>query len=200
MTIRVLSELEGVCLGLVRKHEPCTAYLVRQELKAAPSSHWQASAGSVYPLLTRLKDEGLVVTTSDKADGRGRKLLGITRQGRASLKKWMLAAAGPELISSVTDPIRSRTFFLDVLNGVQQKAYLDELILEMEHYLSKTKDHLGKLSETDDPYAHLGALGAVKITEARLEWLRHVRKVLLTKSAVRASNHRYDRPTGRDPQ
>ena len=58
MTTRVLSELEGVCLGLVRKHEPCTAYRVRQELKAAPSSHWHASAGSVYPLLARLEDRG----------------------------------------------------------------------------------------------------------------------------------------------
>ncbi len=174
MATRVLSELEGVCLGLVRKHEPCTAYLVRQELKAAPSSHWQASAGSVYPLLTRLKDEGLMVTTSDTGDGRGRKLLRVTRQGQASLRKWLLAGAGLELISSMTDPIRSRMFFLDVLSAAQRAAYLDELISEMEHYLSKTKDHLGNLTEDDDPYAYLGALGAVKITEARLQWLRDV--------------------------
>ena len=68
MTIRVLSELEGVCLGLVRKHEPCTAYRVRQELKAAPSSHWQASAGSVYPLLTRLEWLREVVAISANGD------------------------------------------------------------------------------------------------------------------------------------
>jgi len=178
MTTRVLSELEGVCLGLVRKHEPCTAYRVRQELKAAPSSHWHASAGSVYPLLSRLEDEGMVVTTSDKADGRGRKLLRITPQGRASLKKWLLAGAGPEPISSVTDPIRSRTFFLDVLSAAQQASYLDKLVVEMERYLGKTKDHLSTLSQTDDAYAYLGALGALKIAEARLEWLREVHKAL----------------------
>ena len=178
MTKRVLSELEGVCLGLVRAHEPCTAYLVRQELKAAPSSHWQASAGSVYPLLTRLENEGLVVTTSDKADGRGRKPLRISPQGRASLRKWLLAGTGPEFISSVTDPIRSRTFFLDVLSVAQRATYVDKLIVEMEHYLDKTKDHLSSMSQTDDSYAYLGALGAVKITEARLGWLREVRKAL----------------------
>ncbi len=65
-------------------------------------------------------------------------------------------------------------FFLDVLSTAQQTAYLDELISEMEHYLSKTKDHLGNLTEDDDPYAYLGAQGAVKITEARLQWLRDV--------------------------
>jgi len=180
MTTRALSELEGVCLGLVRKHEPCTAYLVRQELKAAPSSHWQASAGSVYPLLSRLEDEGTVVTTSDKADGRGRKLLRITRQGRTSLEKWLLAGAAPEPISSVMDPIRSRMFFLDVLGAAQQASYLDSLVVEMERYTRKTKEHLSTLSQTGETFAYLGALGAVKIAEARSEWLREVRKALLS--------------------
>ncbi len=174
MTIRVLTELEGVCLGLVRKHEPCTAYCVRQKLKAAPSSHWQASAGSVYPLLTRLETENLLMKISDVADGRGRTLLRITRQGRAALRKWLLMGKEPEVISSMTDPIRSRMFFLDVLSAARQMAYLDELISETEHYLSRTKDHLGTLTADDDLCAYLGSLGAVKIAEARLEWLREV--------------------------
>jgi hypothetical protein len=72
----------------------------------------------------------------------------------------------------MTDPIRSRMFFLDVLSAAQQTAYLDELISEMQLYLSKTKDHLATLTEDDDPWAYFGALGAVKIAEARLEWLR----------------------------
>jgi len=61
-----------------------------------------------------------------------------------------------------------------VLSAARQPAYLDELILEMRRYLVKTQDHLGTLNEDDDPYAYLGALGAVKIAEARLEWLREV--------------------------
>lgn len=175
---RVLSELEGVCLGLVRQHDPCTAYRVRQKLKEAPSSHWQASAGSVYPLLARLEDEGLIATTSDKADGRGRRLLSITKQGRASLKRWMLAGSSRELISSVTDPIRSRMFFLDMLAVSQKLPYLDKLISEMEIYLAETKAHLDETSKTDELFDYLGSLGAVKITEARLEWLHVVQKRL----------------------
>jgi len=183
MTARVLSELEGICLGLVRKHEPCTAYFVRQELKAAPSSHWQASAGSVYPLLARLGDDGLIGMRSDKADGRGRKLLRITRRGHASLKEWLLAGAGSDSVSSVTDPIRSRTYFLDVLSASQQEAYLDDLVSEMERFLVQTKEHLRNLSDSDDQYACLGAAGAVKITEARLEWVRDVQATLSLKRA-----------------
>ena len=174
MTKRTLSELEGVCLGLVRKHGPCTAYQVRQQLKVAPSSHWRASAGSVYPLLQRMEDEELIVKTADSDDGRGRQLIRITRQGRAALKRWLLTGTEQELISSMTDPVRSRLFFLDVLNLTQRTTYLEELITEMEGYLHKTKDHLNTLSADDDPCDYLGSLGAVKIAEARLEWLKEV--------------------------
>jgi len=48
----------------------------------------------------------------------------------------------------------------------------------MEHYLSETRAHLAQVSETDDVYDQLGALGAVKISEARLDWLKLVHKRL----------------------
>jgi len=177
---RVLSELEGVCLGIVRKYDPCTAYHVRMKLKEAPSSHWKASSGSVYPLLSRLEDEGLIETAADTSDGRGRTLLSITRQGRASLKKWLVAGASQNLISSLTDPIRSRMFFLDALPAAQQATYLDKLEAEMERYLTDTERHLANQSQVEERYNYLGALGAVKLAEARLAWLRTVRHTLLS--------------------
>jgi len=178
MTTRNLSELEGVCLGLVYKHQPCTAYRVRQELKAAPSSHWRASAGSVYPLLNRLQDENILSSEPDEKDGRGRIVLRITHNGRAALEKWLLAGTAPELISSVTDPVRSRTFFLGVLRDAKRADYLDRLIIEMERYLRETQDHLDTTSRNNDVDAYVGALGAVRLTEARLGWLREVRDIL----------------------
>ncbi|MCH8867810.1 MAG: helix-turn-helix transcriptional regulator [Proteobacteria bacterium] len=176
---RPLSELEGVSLGIIYKEQPCTAYHVRSELKEAPSSHWRASAGSVYPLLARLEAEGLVSTTTDKNDGRGRKLLKVTTEGRQSLKAWVVAGADQDLISSVTDPIRSRTFFLDVLSAAERGEYLDQTIALTESFLSETKEHLGQRKKSDDLYEYLGSLGGVKVTEARLSWLRVVRKELL---------------------
>jgi DNA-binding PadR family transcriptional regulator len=168
--------LEGVCLGIVDKHKPCTAYRVRRELKNAPSSHWQASAGSVYPLLARLAAEGLVATTADEDDGRGRKLLRVTARGRASLKAWVVAGADAVHISSMTDPIRSRTFFLNVLGARNQSEYLTKLIGLMEDYLAETRTRLQQAEQSGDIYDYLGSLGAVKVTEARLEWLRIAQK------------------------
>jgi DNA-binding PadR family transcriptional regulator len=176
--MRKLSELEGVCLGIVCKHQPCTAYRVRRELKEGPSSHWRASAGSVYPLLARLEEEGRVATTQDKNDRRGRKLLRVTARGRKSHRDWVMGGADPEVISSVTDPVRSRTFFLNVLNKPKQLEYLDKLISLMECYLAETKTHLAQQSQSGDLYDYLGSLGATQVTQARLEWLRIVRKRL----------------------
>jgi DNA-binding PadR family transcriptional regulator len=177
-SFRKLSELEGVCLGIVRRNQSCTAYRVRRELKQAPSSHWQASAGSVYPLLARLAEEGLVESMAGKVGERGRKLLKITEQGRRSLRKWVSTPMDHDLISSVTDPIRSRMFFLDVLNAKQRSGLVDTLIEQMETYLVETEDHLEKITAAEDLYGRLAAVGAVKITAARLEWLRVVREKL----------------------
>ena len=174
--MRKLSELEGVSLGIVCKQQPCTAYRVRGELRDAPSSHWHASAGSVYPLLTRLESEGLLTTTIDKNDGRGRKLLKISAKGRKALSSWVKSGADPELISSVTDPVRSRAFFLDVLDSSQRKELLDGMIVQMQHYLQQTRTHLEDQADKGDLYDYFGSLGAVRIAEARLDWLHHIRK------------------------
>jgi len=137
----------------------------------------------VYPLLTRLEKEGLVATTTDENDGRGRKVLRVTADGRKSRRLWVLAGTEPEIISSVTDPIRSRTFFMGVLAAPRQLTYLNKLIARMELYLARTRAHLEQQTEADDVFDYLGALGAMKIAEARLEWLRVVLEQLPAKKA-----------------
>ena len=176
--MRALSELEGVSLGIVNKYQPCTTYKVRRELKQSPSTHWQASAGSLYPLLTRLEKEGLVKTQADGDDGRRRKLLRVTAYGRTSLLQWIAAGTNEALIAAVSDPLRSRIFFLDVLNAAKRTEYLERLIKGIEDYVTQTKNHLEEKSKADDLYDYLGSLGAVKVVEARLDWLKIVRRRL----------------------
>jgi hypothetical protein len=67
-----------------------------------------------------------------------------------------------------------------VLSATQRETYVDKLIVEMEHYVKKTKAHLGSVYENEDEYAVLGSLGAVRITVARLKWPRDVRNPLWT--------------------
>ena len=59
--------------------EPMHGYQVMQELRERSGGAWSPSAGSIYPTLQQLEDEGLV-----KAEERdGRRVFTLTDQGRA---------------------------------------------------------------------------------------------------------------------
>ncbi len=175
---RQLSELEGVSLGIIFKLQPCTAYRVRRELADSPSTHWQGSAGSLYPLLSRLEADKLISSLADNNDGRGRQLLKLTPKGRRLLKHWVMSGTEPERVASINDPIRSRVFFLELLNDQERETYLDGLILEMESYLAGITARDKEGAGTDSKIEHLAALGAIYVTRARLKWLREVRRKL----------------------
>lgn len=63
---------------LLLAEEPRNGYQIMQELEERSGGAWRPSAGSVYPALQLLEDEGLV--RSEQADGR--KLLHLTDAGR----------------------------------------------------------------------------------------------------------------------
>ncbi len=182
---RTVSELEGVALGIVRKRQPCTAYALRKELKASPSSHWRASAGAVYPLLARLQEEGLLRSDPDDDDGRGRRYLRITAKGDRALRSWMTSIVDLDLISEISDPVRSRVFFFDALPNPKQIELTQRLIAELERRLADAQRHLDLRPPGEDLYEHLGAAGAVISAKARVEFLQHVRAQLTRRAAAR---------------
>jgi DNA-binding PadR family transcriptional regulator len=63
---------------LLLAEEPRNGYQIMQELEERSGGAWRPSAGSIYPALQLLEDEGLV--RSEEADGR--KLLRLTDEGR----------------------------------------------------------------------------------------------------------------------
>ena len=112
------------------------------------------------------------MTGADTDDRRGRRLMKVSADGRKALRIWVMAGADVDMISSVSDPVRSRAFFLSTLTRPQQLKYLEKLIELMEAYLSDTREHLAQHPASDNLYAYFGSLGATKVTETRLEWVR----------------------------
>ena len=176
--MRQLTELEGVCLGMISRLGQCTAYRVRRQLAASPSTHWQASAGSVYPLLSRLEEDGLLFATEDKEDGRGRRLLRPSAKGKRALRNWIRAGADPRQVAAVMDPVRSRIFYLDTLDAAEQRRFLDDVVDELQAFLDIAREELDLRPADEDLCEHLGAQGAMLLTAARLDWLKAVRKRL----------------------
>jgi DNA-binding PadR family transcriptional regulator len=70
-------EVRGLILAALRDR-PMHGYEVIQELEAQSEGRWRPSAGSVYPTLQQLADEGLV--TGEEVDGR--RTYTLTEAGR----------------------------------------------------------------------------------------------------------------------
>ena len=70
-------EVRGLILAALRDR-PMHGYEVIQELEAQSDGRWRPSAGSVYPTLQQLADEGLV--TGSEVDGR--RTYTLTESGR----------------------------------------------------------------------------------------------------------------------
>lgn len=176
-----MKELEGIVLGYVFKTGPCTAYQVRKLLKGSPSSQWQASAGSIYPLLERLERNGLVEAEADNHDLRARRALIITNAGKKALKSWVKAGSQQEVVSAISDPIRTRIFFLDALTSREREVLLQDMLSAMEDFLAVCENDLATRpadEHSDSSSNYLGALGAVMANRARVDYLKSVAELI----------------------
>ena len=72
------------------KDEPMHGYQVIQELESRTEGRWRPSAGSIYPTLQLLEDEGLL--TSEIVDGR--RTYSLTDAGRTAADEHPLSAEG----------------------------------------------------------------------------------------------------------
>lgn len=173
---RDLTELESCVLGVVWLRGPCTAYAVRREFASSETPHWSASAGSIYPVLDRLETLG-AVTAESGAWGQGRrKHYQITPSGLESLRAWI----GPPLAAGAAaptfDPIRTRMFFLEALPPSKRLRYIDEAIEATRQALDGLEK--SRAEKPADDMDALASLGTIFQLQARVAWLRRVRRAV----------------------
>jgi DNA-binding PadR family transcriptional regulator len=119
-----LTELEGASLAVIQDEGGCTAYTVKERFRQSPSDVWSGSAGAIYPLMRRLEQAGLIVSSTDKADGRARRTYETTEAGKEALSTWLydpLKAAGEGF-----DPLRARLFFSDLFEPEALRSFIQE--------------------------------------------------------------------------
>lgn len=165
-------------LGVVHRQQTCTAYAVRQELRKSPSAHWSASAGSIYPLLKRLESGGLIRSEADSGRGRGRRVLEVTAEGLRALREWTMTGPDESVVSGVSDPVRTRCFFLGALRPAERSRFLRDTLASLEDYLERTRADLSARGAGPASFDRVAALGAVYEAEARVAWMKEVRAQL----------------------
>ena len=169
-----MTDLELCVLGIVWLRGPCSAYAVRCELAESTSSYWSSSAGSIYPVITRLRAAKLIAAKPVSSDGRGKRNLAVTANGERMLRSWLTDLPASIGMAGL-DPIRARMNFFAVLKGArQQLAFIDSAIAHTQDSIENEKRKLKILSGVD----HMAHLGAFYELEGRKRWLQTVRKLV----------------------
>ena len=77
---------------------PAHGYAIISALRDRSGGTFDLPEGTIYPALHRLEDAGLLVSTWDRAQGRRRRVYGLTDQGAAALAaqqtEWRKFAGG----------------------------------------------------------------------------------------------------------
>lgn len=86
-----------VILGVLEAAGPLSGYEVRRWLSATVGPLWSESYGQIYPELTRLSAEGLIVRSRERQrHPRDRQRYRISAAGRRVLQAWVTVPAAPE--------------------------------------------------------------------------------------------------------
>ncbi len=139
---------------LLLAEEPRNGYQIMQELEERSDGAWRPSAGSVYPALQLLEDEGLV--RSEESDGR--KLLHLTDAGRKLVEERGEDQPAPweQLAGDVGDDVRA------IVNTMRQIGFALHQIMQtgsdrqreqLRRTLATTRQELYKILAEDDAAA-----------------------------------------------
>ncbi len=97
---------------------PAHGYELIQRLEEKSQGAWRPSAGSIYPTLQLLEDEGLV--RSDERDGK--RVYALTDEGRTAATERMAEAGGPPWAGAGGNPGRRYREFGDALRQLHLAA------------------------------------------------------------------------------
>ncbi len=173
-----LSALGLMTLGLVRRHQPCTAYAIRTVLARSRASFWSGSAGAIYPLMRRLERRGQLQSTAARTGKRPRRDYRITTAGNAALRRWLRPPLPDADASIVYDPLRTRMLFLGALPREVFADIVDDALRELRKQMPLMESDCAENPLKDDPFMHFATRNAYHIMRARITWLEEVRRTL----------------------
>src|SRR5271170_8114985 len=80
-------DVRAAILDLLAEGQPWNGYQIIQEIGARTQGVWRPSAGSVYPALQLLEDEGLISTQRDESGDSRTRMFTLTEEGRAYVEQ-----------------------------------------------------------------------------------------------------------------
>ena len=138
------------------------------EFAGSQTFAYRSGAGSIYPLLKRLHEAELLELVGKKYT--------ISQRGIEALKTWIRPPFDVTDFSTTLDALRSRTYFLKLLTPPEIVEFTLHAIEGFQILLSQCQETLVAYQKTGDRFSELAMLGAVRETEARINWMREVQE------------------------
>jgi DNA-binding PadR family transcriptional regulator len=182
---QALTELEQCVLGVIWRDGPMTAYEIAALFAASLSPYWSGSAGAIYPVVARLRERGVVRGKSAAWNGTRKTMLSISPKGIDTLRAWLTPPLPAEAGMPSFDPLRTRFFFVELLDTPGQEALLDDAERVIHDELALVRTSLSDTAASGAFTEHLGALGVQYELEARLRWVSEVRERLRARALPR---------------
>jgi len=158
---------------------PMTGYTLREEINRSIGHFWHESDGQLYPTLRELERAGLIATTPDPGDGRGRAVHRILPEGMAELRAWL--GSEPESSGSQRNELLLQVFFGRHAEPGVIAARLDHHRARVAALLDgyRRLEHAIASDPTPDRPHWLATLRhGVRMAEAQLAWVDETRASL----------------------
>jgi DNA-binding PadR family transcriptional regulator len=176
-----VSEHEGTVLSVVARGQPLTRYQILRTLERSPTTSYNTSKGSLYPLVTRMLERGFLEAESISS-GRERELLRLTEEGKQALRLWILTSVPQQLVGH--DALLLRILSLEDLPEKERVRW----IAEAKAMLLKRRDELKAPAEAlVGPYADIVHGTAVAMIQVKLEWLDRLLIQIMSDADARIS-------------
>jgi len=173
-----LSEIEACVLGVISVEGPATPYAIRKVFLDSPSPQWSGSAGTIYPLIKRLRRRQLIRSEHFRKGRRHGKKISLTRAGALALKRW-LATPVPGWVAGVPpDPLRTRIRFLAACSRKLQREFLASAYRQALEHLRAIDSDCKRKRKAGLGFEYLTALGAFLSMQSRCEFLKQAGEML----------------------
>ena len=181
------SELEYLILAMVGEGVN-SGYAMRKEMNRMRGGRWSAESGSVYRVLRRLEQDGLVREARRVGvPNRERTEYDLTPPGTSLLQSWLSFPPDRAEMAYMIDPLRTRAYFLARLKPTDQSRVVKNWLQESKQFVHDLERDLQLSSPNEDPVRHLAQQNLLYLAEARHEWIRKLLAYVKNRAVARSS-------------
>jgi DNA-binding PadR family transcriptional regulator len=138
--------LEFIILGFLMARE-MSGYDLKHLMSASTSYFFDASFGSIYPALKRLKEKGLINSREIVQGSKYKKMYSINEDGKIAFMKWLKE---PIVFAKAGQDHLVKIFFYELLPKNDAVANLQALIKEVELVLNQLRDQTNEVARIRD--------------------------------------------------